>query len=88
MDNHVVDVWWSDLRAMDLALLPLLDPVEAARAAGIAGSADLGRFVVGAWLLRVAVGAATGTDPARSPSSGPAPTAAGRTGGRSCTART
>ena len=63
MDNHVVDVWWSDLRAMDLALLPLLDPVEAARAAGSAGSADLGRFGVGAWLLRVAVGAATGTDP-------------------------
>ncbi|WP_068325764.1 4'-phosphopantetheinyl transferase family protein [Janibacter terrae] len=63
MHTHVVDTWWSDLRAMDLDLLPLLDPLEASRAAGIARPADLGRFVVGAWLLRVAVGAATGADP-------------------------
>ncbi|UUZ45490.1 hypothetical protein LP422_05065 [Janibacter limosus] len=63
MGNHVVDVWWSDLRAMDRRLLAQLDPVEARRAEGIASAADLGRFVVGAVLLRVAVAAATGADP-------------------------
>jgi 4'-phosphopantetheinyl transferase len=63
MPNHVVDIWWSDLRAMDRRLLAHLDPVEARRAEGIASAADLGRFVVGAVLLRVAVAAATGQDP-------------------------
>ena len=54
MPHHVVDIWWSDLRVMDRGLLPLLDPVEAARAAGLEGAADLGRFVVGAVLLGMA----------------------------------
>ena len=63
MGNHVVDVWWSDLRAMDLRLRSLLDPVEERRADGLASAADLGRFVVGAVLLRVAVAAVTGQDP-------------------------
>lgn len=63
MDNHVVDVWWSDLRAMGLGLLPLLDSVETQRAEGIEGAADLGRFVIGAVLLRAAVATATGLDP-------------------------
>lgn len=63
MSNHVVDLWWSDLRVMDRRLGSLLDPVEAQRAAGIERAADLGRFVVGALLLRVAVGAATGVAP-------------------------
>ena len=63
MGNHVVDVWWSDLRAMDLRLRSMLDPVEERRADGLASAADLGRFVVGAVLLRVAVAAATGQDP-------------------------
>lgn len=63
MPHHVVDIWWSDLRVMDRRLLPLLDPVEAARAAGLEGAADLGRFVVGAVLLRVAVGRTTGRHP-------------------------
>lgn len=62
MPNHVVDIWWSDLRAMDRRLLAHLDPVEARRAEGIASAADLGRFVVGAVLLRAAVASATGRD--------------------------
>ncbi|KRE35742.1 hypothetical protein ASG73_13630 [Janibacter sp. Soil728] len=67
MPNHVVDIWWSDLRAMDRRLLAHLDPVETRRAEGIASAADVGRFVVGAALLRVAVAAATGLDPREVP---------------------
>lgn len=63
MPHHDVDIWWSDLRVMDRGLLSLLDPVEAERAAALEGAADLGRFVVGAVLLRVAVGRAAGRDP-------------------------
>ena len=63
MRGQHVDLWWSDLRAMDLGLLQQLDPVEASRAQSIGRTADLGRFVVGATLLRVAVAAAAGLDP-------------------------
>ncbi|MHA7125075.1 4'-phosphopantetheinyl transferase family protein [Janibacter indicus] len=63
MSKHTVDLWWSDLRAMDLGLLRLLDPVEEARARQTDRAGDLGRFVVGAVLLQVAVAAATGAPP-------------------------
>lgn len=58
-----VDLWWSDLREMDLGLVQLLDPVETRRAREIERPADLGRFVLGAALLRVAVAAASGLGP-------------------------
>lgn len=60
MPNHLVDLWWSDLRVMDHGLVTRLDDREQERARGLAAAADLGRFVVGAVLLRVAVAAATG----------------------------
>lgn len=61
--GEVVDVWWSDLRSVDARLFALLDPRESARLEAMDRAADRGRFVLGAALLRIAVGAATGVDP-------------------------
>lgn len=63
--SQSVAVWWADLRAMDVGLIALLDPVESERAATIDRPSDLGRFVLGACLLRVAVEAATDVPAAR-----------------------
>lgn len=61
--GEVVDVWWSDLRSVDARLFALLDPRESARLEAMERAADRGRFTLGAALLRIAVGAATGVDP-------------------------
>lgn len=61
--DQVVDVWWAELRSVDTRLFALLDDIEAGRLGDIDRDADRGRFVLGATLLRVAVGAATGADP-------------------------
>lgn len=61
--DHVVNLWWAELRSVDVRLFGLLDAVESRRLAGIERDADRGRFVLGATLLRVAVSAATDVDP-------------------------
>ncbi|MFD6139478.1 4'-phosphopantetheinyl transferase family protein [Promicromonospora sp. NPDC060271] len=58
------EVWWSSLAAADRDLLGLLDGGERARVESLDRSADRGRSMVGAALLRVAVGAHLGTAPA------------------------
>jgi 4'-phosphopantetheinyl transferase len=51
-----VEVWWSSLLAADRGLLDLLDATERARAQSLRRSADQGRSLVGAALLRVVAG--------------------------------
>ncbi|WP_338750720.1 4'-phosphopantetheinyl transferase family protein [Janibacter alittae] len=61
--GHVVDLWWADLRSADARLFGLLDDRETERLDRMERAADRGRFVLGAALLRLAVGAATGEEP-------------------------
>ena len=58
-----VQVWWSSLVAADRALLELLDPTERARVQALERPADQGRSLLGAALLRVAVGEHLGVPP-------------------------
>ena len=50
------EVWWSTLLAADRALLDVLDATERGRVQSLTRPADQGRSLVGAALLRVAVG--------------------------------
>jgi 4'-phosphopantetheinyl transferase len=59
-----VQVWWSSLLSADRSLLGFLDPSERARVDALQRSADQGRSIVAAALLRVAVGAHLGVRPA------------------------
>lgn len=61
--GQVVDVWWADLRSADARLFALLDTHECDRLERMDREADRGRFALGAALLRLAVAAATGSDP-------------------------
>jgi 4'-phosphopantetheinyl transferase len=54
--NALLTVWWSSLVAARHDLLDLLDPTERARVASLDRPADRGRSMLGAALLRVAVG--------------------------------
>lgn len=58
-----VEIWWSSLAAADRGLLSLLDSVERARVESLQRPADRGRSLLGAALLRVAVGAHLGVGP-------------------------
>ncbi|WP_129788570.1 4'-phosphopantetheinyl transferase family protein [Promicromonospora panici] len=52
-----VEVWWSSLASADRDLLRLLDAGERARVESLERSADRGRFLISAAMLRVAVAA-------------------------------
>lgn len=52
-----IQVWWSNLTAADRALAAMLDDRERVRLKSLVRPADQGRFLVGAALVRVAVGA-------------------------------
>lgn len=54
----VIDLWWADLTAADIALADRLPDSERARVTELAASADRGRRLVGAALLQHAVAAA------------------------------
>ncbi|WP_410664618.1 4'-phosphopantetheinyl transferase family protein [Amycolatopsis sp. lyj-84] len=58
-------VWWASTAQASDRHLALLDPVERARRAGIAGQADRDRFTVGCALLRLTAGGYTGVAPER-----------------------
>ncbi|WP_410580494.1 4'-phosphopantetheinyl transferase family protein [Amycolatopsis sp. lyj-108] len=58
-------VWWASTEQASDRHLALLDPVERARRAGIAGQADRDRFTVGCALLRLTAGGYTGVAPER-----------------------
>ncbi|GIJ60555.1 4'-phosphopantetheinyl transferase family protein [Virgisporangium aurantiacum] len=59
-----VDVWWARLEDYSAGLDRLLSTVEVGRAARLRRPEDRVRQVLGATMLRLAVGAATGTPPA------------------------
>lgn len=61
----VVDLWWACLTAADRRLLRLLDDTERVRVASLDRAADRGRSLLGAALLRVAVGTHRGVEPHR-----------------------
>ena len=52
-----IQVWWSNLTGADRGLAALLDEQERDRLESLVRPADQGRFLVGAALVRVAVGA-------------------------------
>jgi 4'-phosphopantetheinyl transferase len=58
------EVWWSSLAAADRDLLGLLDVGERARVGSLDRSADRGRSLISAAMLRVAVAAHLGIGPA------------------------
>lgn len=58
------EVWWSSLAAADRDLLGLLDAAERARVESLVRSADRGRSLISAAMLRVAVAAHLGIAPA------------------------
>ncbi|GAA4288200.1 hypothetical protein [Georgenia daeguensis] len=61
----MAEVWWSSLAAADRDLLAVLDDTERARVESLERPADRGRSLLGAALLRAAVAARLGTDPAQ-----------------------
>lgn len=60
-----VEIWWAGLSSARVELEDLLDAPERSRLAGLDLPADRARFLVGAALLRTAVGRAVGTPPQR-----------------------
>lgn len=60
----MLQIWWSSLTAADRGVLDLLSATERARVESLERAADRGRSMVGAALVRVAVGAHLGVDPA------------------------
>jgi 4'-phosphopantetheinyl transferase len=58
------EVWWSSLAAADRDLLGVLDAAERARVESLERSADRGRSLISAAMLRVAVAAHLGIAPA------------------------
>lgn len=59
----MVEIWWATLAAADARLAEMLDATERSRLDSLRRPADRGRSMVGAALLRVAVGAHLGIDP-------------------------
>jgi 4'-phosphopantetheinyl transferase len=60
----ILEIWWSSLAAADRDLLGMLDAGERARVESLERSADRGRSLISAAMLRVAVGAYLGIAPA------------------------
>ncbi|GHH76969.1 4'-phosphopantetheinyl transferase family protein [Promicromonospora soli] len=60
----ILEIWWSSLAAADRDLLGMLDAGERARVESLERSADRGRSLISAAMLRVAVGSYLGIAPA------------------------
>ena len=63
MSDDGCSVWWVDTSNLGWCSTALLSDTEVARAATIGRAEDHNRFMVGATLLRLVVGRATGTEP-------------------------